>query len=137
MPQDKTTILVYAHWQGMEAPLLMGELTAWETRGHLTWSFSYHPDWLESTPQQVLDPDLQWFSGSQYTPNTKSNFGVFLDSMPDRWGRTLMQKREALLGDQKRLTEVDYLLGVYDPARIGGLRFKTDPDGPFLDDDSQ
>jgi serine/threonine-protein kinase HipA len=41
----------------------------------------------------ILDPDLGWYSGPQY-PNNKENFGIILDSMPDSWGRTLMQLRE-------------------------------------------
>lgn len=137
MPPNKTDIIVYAHWQGMSDPLKMGVLSAQEARGHLAWSFSYDKEWLYSQSQLQLDPDLQWFSGPQYSPVKKPNFGMFLDSMPDTWGRTLMQKREALLkpeGEQRRrLTDVDYLLGVHDPARMGGLRFKLDEDGPFLD----
>src|SRR5690606_320317 len=59
---------------------------------------------------------------------------------PDRWGRLLMQRREALLARQEAraarpLQESDYLLGVHDANRLGALRFKTDPQGPFLDDD--
>lgn len=37
----------------------------------------------------------------------------------------------------KTLYKIDYLLGVYDGSRMGALRFKTDLDGPFLDDDHQ
>ena len=29
----------------------------------------------------------------------------------------------------RKLTESDYLLGVYDKSRMGGLRFKVDPSG--------
>lgn len=113
--------MVYAHWLGMPDPVRMGTLTAQEAREHLTWSFSHDKAWLRTQSQQLLDPDLQWFSGPQYTPSKKPNFGLFLDSMPDTWGRTLMQKREALLKPEserkKRLTDVDYLLGVYDLAQ--------------------
>lgn len=140
MASDKTDILVYAHWLGMPEPIRMGTLSAQEARGHLAWSFSYDKEWLKTQSRQLLDPDLQWFSGPQYSPDKKPNFGLFLDSMPDTWGRTLMQKREALLkpkGEQKRLTDVDYLLGVYDLARMGGLRFKLEEDGPFLDDNEE
>lgn len=136
MPSNKTDILVYAHWKGMTDPVRMGTLSAQEARGHLAWSFSYDNDWLKSQSQLLLDPNLQWFSGPQYSPDDKPNFGMFLDSMPDRWGRTLMQKREAMLkpkDKQRRLTDVDYLLGVYDLARMGGLRFKLQENGPFLD----
>jgi serine/threonine-protein kinase HipA len=34
---------------------------------------------------------------------------------------------------RQTLYEIDYLLGVQDESRMGALRFKTDPDGPFLD----
>lgn len=137
MAPKKTDIIVYAHWQGMSEPLKMGILSAQEARGHLAWSFVYDEGWLKTQSQLLLDPDLQWYSGLQYLPDQKPNFGVFLDSMPDTWGRTLMKKREALLKPkgkkQRRLTDIDFLLGVYDPARMGGLRFKLDENGPFLD----
>lgn len=52
-----------------------------------------------------------------------------MDSSPDRWGRTLMDRREAILARKekrkaRKLFEEDYLLGVYDAYRMGGLRFK-------------
>lgn len=139
MPPKKTDIIVYAHWQGMADPIRMGTLSAQEARGHLTWSFVYDKDWLKTQSQQELDPDLQWVGGPQYSPD-KPNFGIFLDSMPDRWGKTLMQRREAILneeGERKRLTDVDYLLGVNDLTRMGGLRFKLEEEGPFLDDNDE
>lgn len=139
MAPNKTDIIVYPHWQGMPDPIRMGTLSAQEARGHLTWSFAYDKGWLKTQSQQELDPDLQWVGGPQYSPD-KPNFGVFLDSMPDRWGKTLMQRREAILneeGERKRLTDVDYLLGVNDLTRMGGLRFKLEEDGPFLDDNDE
>lgn len=139
MARDKTDIQVYAHWKGMPNPVRMGTLSALENRGHLTWSFTYDKRWLATQVQQILDPDLQWVDGPQYSPD-KPNFGIILDSMPDRWGKTLMQRREAILnknGERKRLSDVDYLLGVNDLTRMGGLRFKLDEDGPFLDDNDQ
>lgn len=136
MSTDKTDILVFAHWLGMPEPIRLGILTAQETRGHLAWSFSYEKSWLQTQSQILLDPDLQWFTGPQYISRKKPSFGIFQDSMPDNWGRTLMKKREAMLSNgkkSKRLTEVDYLLGVFDLARMGGIRFKLEEDGPFLD----
>lgn len=138
MAADKTDIIAYAHWLGIPEPIKMGILSAQKARGHIAWSFAYEGEWLRNQSQLQLDPDLQWFSGPQYSPDDKPNFGMFLDSMPDTWGRTLMQKREALLhpkGQKRnRLSDVDYLLGVHDLTRMGGLRFKLDEEGPFLDD---
>jgi len=66
-----------------------------------------------------------------------ASFGIFLDSCPDRWGRLLMTRREAQRAraegrSPRRLEETDFLLGVCDVLRPGGLRFRTD--GPFLDE---
>jgi serine/threonine-protein kinase HipA len=137
MDKTKTDILVYAHWLGMKEPKLMGILSANSGKGKKTFSFEYDKQWITTRERVILDPDLNWFSGPQY-PNKKENFGMFLDSMPDSWGRTLMQRREAQRAKDegrptRKLHEPDYLLGVYDESRMGALRFKTDPAGPFLD----
>ncbi|GAA3783389.1 HipA domain-containing protein [Corallibacter vietnamensis] len=138
MAKGKQDIYIYAHWKGLEEPQLMGVLSALYAKGKKAFSFEYDKDWLKSKEQMLLDPDIQFYSGPQY-PNNKENFGVFLDSMPDTWGRTLMKRRasqEAAANNEKAKTlyEIDYLLGVYDESRMGALRFKLDPEGPFLDD---
>jgi len=136
-----TNILVYGHWMGLSAPLLIGVLSAEQLRGKLSFSFEYDPLYLKSDQRFILDPDLGFFTGKQYTVN-RQNFGLFLDSMPDTWGKTLMKRRAAQIAAEKKsslrfLNEVDFLLGVNDKARMGALRFKLDPAGPFLDDDKQ
>jgi len=92
---DKTDIWVYADWKGMLSPKCIGTLSAQQAKGRKAFSFSYDADWISSQEQLLLDPDIAWYSGQQY-PNGKENFGVFLDSMPDTWGRTLMKRRAAL-----------------------------------------
>ncbi len=131
------SIFVYAHWVGMKGPIYMGELKAAYSRGKELFSFSYSDAWLKSKYAQILDPELQLYSGSQYAREEKPNFGLFLDSSPDRWGRLLMKRREAAQArSEKRmpgtLHESDYLLGVFDGQRMGALRFKDALDGPFL-----
>lgn len=136
-------IFVFADWIEASGPKLMGTLTAELVRGKEIFSFEYDKAWLSSKAAQVLDPDLQLYSGPQYlNDQEKFNFGVFLDSSPDRWGRILMQRREAAKAraearKPKKLFETDYLLGVYDGHRMGGLRFKTDIRQPFLSDDDR
>ena len=139
MAVQKTDIYVYADWQGLEAPLLMGVLSAHQAKGRKAFSFSYDKLWLQSGYQYQLDPDLHLFAGPQFA-NEKENFGLFLDSMPDTWGRTLLKRREAQLaklkGEKaKTLYDIDFLLGVYDETRMGALRFKLHPEGDFLDND--
>ena len=132
-------ILVFADWKELSKPNFMGTLSVSHIKGREVFSFSYSKEWLETSYAQNLDPDLQLFNGPQYLSSEKKNFGIFLDSSPDRWGRVLMDRREAIMAKKenrkiKKLFEEDYLLGVYDEYRIGALRFKLEADGPFLND---
>ncbi|WP_339739342.1 HipA domain-containing protein [uncultured Sunxiuqinia sp.] len=136
---DKTDIWVYADWKGMALPKCIGTLSAQQAKGRKAFSFSYDIDWINSREQLLLDPDIAWYGGQQY-PNGKENFGVFLDSMPDTWGRTLMKRRAAIYAREEDrpvsvLYDIDFLLGVHDLCRMGALRFKREPDGEFLDND--
>lgn len=134
---------MFADWEGLpEQNLLMGQLQSELLRGKEVFSFVYSKEWLLSNFAQTLDPDLFYSEGLQYLSDDKTNFGLFLDSSPDRWGRVLLRRREAALArlDKRspvNLTELDFLLGVFDGNRMGGLRFKRDPDGPFLDNNKQ
>lgn len=130
-------IFVYADWHGLQGAILIGLLTAETVRGKEIFSFEYTREWLESPHSQYLDPDLQLFSGRQFLRDEKPNFGMFLDSSPDRWGRVLMKRREAIMARKEGrkaeiLYESDFLLGVFDGSRMGGLRFKTKEEGHFL-----
>ncbi len=140
MKTNPKKIYAYAHWEKFKEPKMMGVLSCNIGRGKEIFSFEYDRDWLKENYAQDLDPALQFFNGPQYAPTEQGNFGIFLDSAPDRWGRFLMRRKEAQLARQEarksiELKESDYLLKVYDGHRLGGLRFKTDLDGPFLDSD--
>jgi serine/threonine-protein kinase HipA len=140
--QTQKAIQVCAHWHGMSDPVLMGTLFAAPSRGKEIFSFEYDKEWLQSPYAQSLDPDLGLFTGPQYARDGHDNFGLFLDSSPDRWGRVLMQRREAQQAqaeerDVHSLFESDYLLGVYDAHRMGALRFRISEDAPFLDDQAK
>jgi serine/threonine-protein kinase HipA len=118
----------------------MGTLFAAPARGKEIFSFEYDQSWLRSGQAQNLDPKLALVTGPQYPNPDHPNFGLFLDSSPDRWGRTLMDRREAQQARaekriRRNLLESDYLLGVFDGHRMGALRFKLNKDGVFLDDD--
>ncbi|MFL9484329.1 type II toxin-antitoxin system HipA family toxin [Chitinophagaceae bacterium LWZ2-11] len=133
----KTDIIVYAHWVGMPEPKCIGVLSAQQAKGRKAFSFEYDKEWIASKEQLLLDPDISWYSGTQY-PNGKENFGVFMDSMPDTWGRKLMTRRAAQQAREhstptRTLYDIDFLLGVYDESRMGALRFKLDVEGSFLD----
>jgi len=135
------SIWVYADWGPMSKPLQVGRLKVDLVRSAEVYRFAYVSNWLDSPYAVQIDPQLNLFSGDQFN-NSARNFRAFLDSCPDRWGRLLMQRREAVLARQDRrriakLNDSDYLLGVHDTYRMGGLRFKLDEDGPFLDNNQQ
>jgi serine/threonine-protein kinase HipA len=100
--------------------------------------FHYDKTWL--TQQDIafaIDPQLSLDAGPFFPKPEAGNFGVFLDSSPDRWGQTLMRRREALQAkDDKRTARTlyswDFLLGVQDITRQGALRFRFTGSDTFL-----
>lgn len=139
MAASEKTIYVYDDFS-FEKPELIGTLYVNVVKGGENYSFAYDDQWLKKTNLSVyLDPGLMPYTGRQY-PSGKSIFGLLADSSPDRWGRVLMNKRERILAEKEgrkpaKLYDSDYLLGVYDETRMGGLRFKSNPDGAFLSGD--
>lgn len=132
-------IHVFGDWEELGQPRRIGLLSSIQTHNRETFSFEYDPDWLKGDSVLLLDPDLELYQGPQYLGDARPNFGLFLDSSPDRWGRVLMQRKEAVDARVNKrkvrpLLESDYLLGVHDEQRMGGLRFKESLDGPFLSD---
>lgn len=99
--------------------------------------FNYHRQWLASPQAFALDPDLSLDAHPFFPRPDSGNFGIFLDSSPDRWGQVLMDRREMLAaqdeGRRKRtLYAWDYLLGVQDLTRQGALRFREPGTEAFL-----
>ena len=135
MAGEDKTILVYDDFSA-DAPILLGKLYIGVIKGGESYSFEYDKEWLVKNKLSInLDPELQPFAGRQF-PSGKNIFGLFADSSPDRWGRVLMNKRERLLAEKegrkpRKLYDSDYLLGVYDETRMGGIRFKLENDAFF------
>ena len=135
-----TQVLVFADWNEFSEPTLVGSLRSSTVKNKEHFSFAYDNDWLRSSTAQRIDSNLEFYAGEQHGSG-EQNFGAFLDSCPDRWGRLLMKRREAAVARQedrkpRLLNEVDYLLGVHDLYRMGALRFKRELDGAFLDDNN-
>lgn len=139
---SRTIVEVYADWQPIEAPLLIGQLAYSDSSRGGVFSFAYDKTFLTSTYRLQIDPILTLHSGELYNDEADKNFRAFLDSSPDRWGRILMQRRAAIearkgIRATSRLNELDYLLGVHDSYRMGGIRFKRAGSNAFLDDNSE
>ena len=84
-----------------------------------------------------LSDDLNNYPGQQYTQPGKDIFGCFSDALPDRWGRTLLLRREQLAAMEekrpvRRLSSFDFLIGIDDFSRMGAFRFRENPDGDFI-----
>ncbi|MGB6007657.1 type II toxin-antitoxin system HipA family toxin [Castellaniella sp.] len=102
--------------------------------------FHYERDWLKDPRAFALDPDLSLDEHPFFPKPESGNFGIFLDSSPDRWGQTLMKRREALQAkDENRsprtLYAWDFLIGVQDQTRQGALRFRLPGTETFLGDE--
>ena len=142
MDLNQKEIYVFESWSGSK-PNKIGTLYVDVSKGKENFSFEYEKNWLESKQMTfMLDPDIFMYHGRQFTPIDKTMFGVFSDSCPDRWGRVLMKRREAVLANRenrkpRELRDSDFLLGVYDQSRMGALRFCLDENGPFLSDDKE
>ena len=130
-------VYVYADWHIFDAPKPVGKLYFSSLRGKAVYSFEYDHDWMKTGIS--IDPELPLYSGLHYA-SSNENFGIFKDSSPDRWGQLLMKRREVLLAkienrSPRSLYGIDFLLGVHDNHRMGGLRFKESEDSDFLSND--
>ena len=108
----------------------VGTLWLHVRKGRESASFEYAKSWLSRPEKFALEPALQLTEGAFHTHPNSTIFGAIGDSAPDRWGRVLMRRAETLKSKNeekttKTLFEMDYLLGVNDEARQGGLRFSA------------
>ena len=139
MQTKEKEILVYADWYMFASPKLIGYIYFASLRGKGVYSFEYDKEWLKSGI--AIDPELPLFAGKHYA-SANENFGIFKDASPDRWGQLLMKRREILLSKMEKRTPrslvgIDFLLGVHDTHRMGGLRFKDAEQGDFLSNDQR
>lgn len=142
-------IVVHAGWEG---DAVIGKVFVQEIRGKENFSFEYDREWLKKHDNFVLDPDIENRGGMQYPSSGKKTFGFLSDVSPDRWGRKLIQRSFAENGGavswqgreqrnlsqrggsappaRRRILESDYILGVSDQTRQGGVRLSEN--GVFL-----
>lgn len=130
-------LLVYADFDWLKEIELVGELSYESLRGSDSYGFKYDDNWLKKYGNLFLSDDLNNYPGQQYTQPGKDIFGCFSDALPDRWGRTLLNRREQVLANEekrpiRRLTSFDYLKGIDDSSRMGGFRFKMKTEGDFI-----
>lgn len=135
------TLYIYADFDWLDKPELIGRLTYERLRGNGTYGFSFDNDWLKNHSDILISEEVGNFSGFQYSQE-EHVFGFVSDTLPDRWGRRLLERKEQTEAiEEKRpkrtLYSYDYLVGIDDFLRMGALRLKKDPDGEFLNSDSR
>jgi serine/threonine-protein kinase HipA len=124
------------------APAQVATLTRDTSKTGDTVRFEYAPAWLEQTdpfPGFALDHELPLARGAMYAHAGADQLsGSFQDCSPDRWGKLLMERREAIEArEQQRplrtLRSWDFLLGVNDESRMGALRLRDPGSGEYVD----
>ena len=128
-------ITVYADFDFLSDAQEIGTLDYEHVRGKDHFVFEYSREWLKQYGGILLSGDLMNVPSLQHPRGNDNVFGFVKDSFPDRWGRLLLDRRERLMaqseGRPKRmLSDYDYLIGIEDFTRMGGIRYKEeDGDG--------
>jgi serine/threonine-protein kinase HipA len=92
-------------------------------------TFEYDPTWLGHPHRFPIDPSLPLTRGAFPPPKNMETPPAINDSAPDTWGRRLLRRAERRQAEKEKrtvrtLTEMDFILGVSDRARMGALRFR-------------
>ncbi len=84
-----------------------------DNQGRLQGQYRYHPNYLNSPIAFPLDPVHLPLSSRIFDASRPASgvHGVFEDSLPDAWGRTLMIRRHRLDRDKQRVPHLLQLLG--------------------------
>ena len=130
-------LFVFGDFNWLHEPELIGELCYEKLRGSDSYAFKFEGNWLNLHAGIKLSDDINNYPGMQYTLPGKDIFGCFSDALPDRWGRTLLKRREQLQAEEEKralrnLSSFDYLVGIDDFSRMGGFRFKKEISGEFI-----
>lgn len=129
---EKLDVIASFDWMDKEEKV--GSLGHEYLRGSDVFSFEFDKTWLKRYPKIDFGCDLRPYTGVQYSQGNHI-FGCFSDTLPDRWGRRLIDLRASLETEGKAshtLSDWDYLKGVEDEMRMGGFRFQDPIDGSFI-----
>ena len=135
-------IYVYADFDFLEQTEEIGALSYERVRGNDHFAFEFSREWLSRHGGVILSGDVMNVRGMQYPRQGNSVFGFVKDSFPDRWGRALLDRRERLAAQEEHrpvrtLSNYDYLVGIEDLTRMGGIRYRTENNGAFINSNSR
>lgn len=129
---EKLDVIASFNWMDKEERV--GSLGHESLRGSDVFSFEFDESWLKYYPKIDLGRDLRPYTGVQYSQSSHI-FSCFSDTLPDRWGRRLLDLRASMETEGKAihaLSDWDYLKGVEDELRMGGFRFQNQDSGAFI-----
>ncbi len=109
----------------------VGSIFPLRRHGNESMTFIYDQSYISMPNAYALEPSLPLRAGSLHTSARQSIFGAFSDSSPDRWGRKIIERREAARARDAgvrphSMSEIEILLCVRDDLRQGSLRFSLE-----------
>ena len=130
-------ITVYADFDFLAVTQEIGVLGYERVRGKDHFVFEYAHEWLKRYGGILLSGDLMNVPSLQHPRSNDNVFGFVKDPFPDRWGRLLLDCRERLSAQAERrparmLTNYDYLIGIEDFTRMGGIRYKEEDSADYI-----
>jgi HipA-like protein len=90
MSNHREVIDIYIDSSSINVQQKIGILSKSIAAGKTVFSFEYKEAWLQSANTFSIDPSLLLISGEQFSTNLPR---IFSDISPDRWGRSLLEKR--------------------------------------------
>ena len=135
-------ITVFADFDFLATPQEIGTLGYERVRGKDHFVFEYSREWLKKHGGIMLSGDLMNVPSLQHPRGADSVFGFVKDSFPDRWGRLLLDRRERLKAQAegrpvRMLTNFDYLTGIEDFTRMGGIRYRDEDSDSYMNDSAK
>lgn len=121
MKSVENRLYVYADWQGVSTPKLIGHLSF----GEESVNFEYNKRWLKGRECSLLDPALILLSKEESEP-VPAAYRLLLSPLYESWSASLLASKGITT------PSLDALLSISDEARVGALRFKLDPKGEFV-----
>ncbi|GMQ75978.1 MAG: HipA domain-containing protein [Gammaproteobacteria bacterium] len=105
-------------------------------RSSRTSLFEYKDEWSEAEHAFAIDPENLPLRAGIFSrqSNISALPGAIRDTAPDRWGQQLVRRAFRKAGEERTISEIDYLLAINDVTRIGALRYKR-PDEATFDHD--
>lgn len=95
-------LFVFADFNWLGKAELVGELCYEKLRGSDSYAFKFDENWLKVHAGIKLSEDINNYPGMQYTQPGSDIFGCFSDALPDRWGRTLLKRREQIQAAEEK-----------------------------------